>query len=169
MKNELNIFINGYMPWHPCNWLFNTRHFFRTIKWAWQRATRGYSDPDTWELGDHFLRILIDSLSQFKDETNSYPGHIGHMSFEEWQDILTKIILLLKQSCGDAPLEEKNDFAEWYAEYLDKHDLSVEPSEESWSKRKQYYEREAELHKIKEQKRKEAFKLLAEHFDHLWW
>ena len=166
MRNELNIFKVGYMPWCLSNWWYNIKHFFKTVKWAWQRAVRGYSDPDTWELGDHFLSTLINALSQFKDETNGYPCD---MSFEEWQNILTKIILLLKQSHGDEPLEEKNELAEWYAEYLKNVDLSAEPSEESWSKRKQYYEREAELHKIKEQKRKEAFALLAEYFDHLWW
>ena len=47
MNNELNIFKGGYMPWYPCNWWKNICYFFRTIKWGWQRATRGYSDYDT--------------------------------------------------------------------------------------------------------------------------
>ena len=46
MKNELNIFTGGYMPWYPRNWFDNIKHFFHTIKWGWQRATKGYSDYD---------------------------------------------------------------------------------------------------------------------------
>jgi hypothetical protein len=40
-------------------------------------------------------------------------------SVEEWYAILDKIIFLLKQANEDEPLEEKNELAEWYEEYLE--------------------------------------------------
>ena len=75
MKNELNIFTGGYMPWYPRNWFDNIKYFFRTIKWGWQRATRGYSDYDTWDLDIFYSRIMIASLSQFRAEERGYPGY----------------------------------------------------------------------------------------------
>ena len=179
MRNELNIFKGGYMPWYPRNWWDNIKYFFRTIKWGWQRATRGYSDYDTWDLDIFYSRMMIASLSQFRAETKGYPGCMD--SIEEWHAILDKIIFLLKQANEDEPLEEKNDLAEWYEEYLETRPLTLTEvkngyrayvtnnDEESKEKVMQYYKREEELYNIRTQKRKEAFELLAEYFGHLWW
>ena len=52
MKNKLNIFTGGYMPWYPRNWWENICYFFRTIKWGWQRATHGYSRRHISPLGE---------------------------------------------------------------------------------------------------------------------
>lgn len=167
MKNELNIFTGGYMPWYPRNWFDNIKYFFRTIKWGWQRATKGYSDYDTWDLDVYYSRMMIASLSQFRAETKGYPVCMNDI--KEWYAILDKIIFLLKQANEDEPLEEKNELAEWYEEYMETCDPSSEPSEENWNKRKQYCKREKELYEIRTQKRKEAFELLAEYFGHLRW
>lgn len=179
MKNELNIFTGGYMHWYPRNWWENICYFFRTIKWGWQRATRGYSDYDTRDLDVYYSNMMIASLSQFRAETVGYPGYMD--SIEEWYAILDKIIFLLKQANEDEPLEENNELAEWYKEYLDTKSFTMtvvdkvggitqrQDDEETQSKVMQYYKREEELYKIRVQKRKEAFELLAEHFGHLWW
>jgi hypothetical protein len=102
-------------------------------------------------------------------------------SEEEWYAILDKIIFLLKQSNEDEPLEEKNDLAEWYEEYLETSPLTQtkvdgmtcysrrKDDPETKEKVSRYYAREAELEDIRKQKRKEAFELLAQYFGHLWW
>lgn len=175
MKNKLNIFTNEYMLWYPCNWWDNIKHFFRTIKWGWQRATKGYSDYDTWNLDVYYSNIMIASLSQFRAEATGYPCYMNDI--EEWYAILDKIIFLLKQANEDEPLEEKNELAEWYEEYLSTKTLNFtkvekinsEDDEETKAKVMQYYKREEELYNIRTQKRKEAFELLAEYFGHLWW
>ena len=179
MNNELNIFKGGYLPWYPRNWWDNIRYFFRTIKWAWQRATKGYSDYDTFDLDVYYSRLMISSLSQFREDTRVYPGYMD--SIEEWYAILDKIIFLLKQSNEDEPLEEKNELEEWYNEHLETSTFSfVEVKKgvrkyvdnddaETKEKIKQYYKREDELYEIRKQKRKEAFDLMAEYFGHLWW
>ena len=179
MKNKLNIFTGGYMPWYPRNWWSNIRYFFRTIKWGWQRATKGYSDYDTWDLDVYYSNMMIASLSQFRAETKGYPGYMNDI--EEWYAILDKIIFLLKQANEDEPLEEKNELVEWYEEYLetrpltltkvenDNHIYVTDNDDETKAKVKQYYKREEELYNIRTQKRKEAFELMAEYFGHLWW
>ena len=181
MKNELNVFTNGYLPWYPCNWWSNIKYFFRTIKWGWQRATKGYSDYDTFDLDIFYSRMMIASLSQFRVDTRGYPGYMD--SIEEWYAILDKIIFLLKQANEDEPLEEKNELEEWYEEYLKTKPFTMtevangkatrisltEVDEETKAKINQYFKREEELYNIRTQKRKEAFDLLAEYFGHLWW
>ena len=179
MKNKLNLFTNGYMPWYPCNWRSNVKYFFRAIKWGWQRAIRGYSDYDTWDLDIYYSNMMIASLSQFRADVQGYPGYMD--SIEEWYAILDKIILLLKQANEDEPLEEKNELSEWYEEHLETRTLSFvevkngvrkyvdNDDEETKAKVMQYYKREEELYEIRKQKRKEAFELLAEYFGHLWW
>ena len=47
--------------------------------------------------------------------------------------------------------------------------ISSEDDEETKAKVLQYYKREEELYEIRTQKRKEAFELLAEYFERLWW
>lgn len=179
MKNKLNIFTGDYMPWYPRNWWSNIRYFFRTIKWGWQRATKGYSDSDVWDLDMFYSELMIASLSKFRTGTQGYPGHMD--SIEEWYAILDKIIFLLKQANEDEPLEEKNELAEWYEEYLETRPLTLtkvengnhiyvtDNDDETKAKVKQYYKREEELYNIRTQKRKEAFELMAEYFGHLWW
>ena len=178
MKNELS-FRNGYLPWYPRNWWSNIKYFFRTIKWCWQRATKGYSDYDTWDLDVYYDRLMIASLSQFRAETMGYPGYMEDI--EEWYAILDKIIFLLKQANEDEPLEEKNELSEWYEEHLKTRTLNFtevkkgvrkyvdNDDEETKAKVNEYYNREGELYEIRKQKRKEAFALMAEYFGHLWW
>ena len=129
----------------------------------------------------YYSRLMIASLSQFRKETKGYPGYMNDI--EEWYTILDKIIFLLKQANEDEPLEEKNELAEWYEEYLKKYNFNMtevangkamrisltEVDEETETKRKQYYKREEEVYEIRKQKRKEAFELLAEYLGHLWW
>lgn len=175
MKNELNIFTGGYVPWYPRNCWYNIKYFFRTIKWGWQRATKGYSDYDTWDLDTYYSRMMIASLSQFRAEAKGYPCCMNDI--KEWYEILDKIIFLLKQANKDEPLEEKNELAEWYEEYLSTKTLDFtkvekivgEDDEETKSKVLQYCKREEELYEIRTQKCKEAFELLAEYFGHLRW
>ena len=181
MKNELNVFTNGYLPWHPSNWWSNIKDFFRSFRRAWQRATKGYSDGDLWDLDFYYSNLMIASLSEFRAKVIGFPAYME--SIEEWYAILDKIILLLKQSAEIEPLEEKNELAEWYEEYLETKHLNFEEvadgkamrisliktDEETDAKRAQYFKREEELYNLRAQKRKEAFELMAEYFGNLWW
>ena len=98
---------------------------------------------------------MIASLSQFRAEAKGYTGCMNDI--KEWYEILDKIIFLLKQANEDEPLEEKNELAEWYEEYLSTKTLDFtkvekivsEDDEETKSKVLQYYKREEELCKIR--------------------
>ena len=125
--------------------------FFRSIKWAWQRATKGYCDLDTYGVGDWFLNTLPDMLESIKNNRVSFPSalleegmeHYGLKSMDEynaaseelrdkvdtygnekWGDILSEMIFLLREANEDA-CSKVNPYEEEYhrvsEEFRDKY------------------------------------------------
>ena len=73
--NELNVFNNSWSPWkYPSNWIRNARVFFRQFKWAYQRITRGYSDPDIWDFDTYLANLMSGDIEHLANITISYPG-----------------------------------------------------------------------------------------------
>ena len=99
--------------------------FFRSIKWAWQRATKGYCDLDMYGAGDWFLNTLPDMLESVKNNRVGFPSvlleegmaHYGLKSMDEynaasvelrdkvddygnekWGEILSEMIFLLREA-----------------------------------------------------------------------
>ena len=99
--------------------------FFRSIKWAWQRATKGYCDLDTYGAGDWFLNTLPDMLESVKNNRVGFPSvlleegmaHYGLKSMDEynaasvelrdkvddygnekWGESLSEMIFLLREA-----------------------------------------------------------------------
>ena len=114
--------------------------FFRSIKWAWQRATKGYCDLDTYGVGDWFLNTLPDMLESIKNNRVSFPSvlleegmeHYGLKSMDEynaaseefrdkvdaygdekWGEILSKMIFLLREANEDT-CSKVNPYEEEY-------------------------------------------------------
>lgn len=54
----------------------------RPVKYGWQRATRGYSDIDLWNLGDTEIDRLSDMMRDLAYETHGYPD--GYDDPERW-------------------------------------------------------------------------------------
>ena len=102
--------------------------FFRSLKWAWQRATKGYCDLDTYGVGDWFLNTLPDMLESIKNNRVGFPSvlleegiaHYGLKSMDEynaaseelrdniddygnekWSEILSRLIFLLRDANED--------------------------------------------------------------------
>ena len=68
----------------PFKWI---RDKFRQIKWCVQRAKRGFSDPDLWDLGDTTVALIIKMLTEFqKNNTEGYPLCFEVEFFEEFKD-----------------------------------------------------------------------------------
>ena len=62
--------------------------FFRSLKWAWQRATKGYCELDTYGVSDWFLNTLPDMLVEIKNNCTGYPDELTE---DEWIRILDQI------------------------------------------------------------------------------
>ena len=114
--------------------------FFRSIKWAWQRATKGYCDLDAYGVGDWFLNTLPDMLESIKNNRVSFPSvlleegmeHYGLKSMDEynaaseelrdkvdaygnekWGEILSEMLFLLREANEDT-CSKANPYEEEY-------------------------------------------------------
>ena len=69
----INIFSFGIYSHNPRWWLHNIKQFFKNIKYAWQRATRGFSDPDCWEFDSYLSRIISGGLKTLDKNRHGFP------------------------------------------------------------------------------------------------
>ena len=72
--------------------------FFRSIKWAWQRATKGYCELDTYSVSDWFLNTLPDMIEEIK---KNYTGYPDELTEQEWNEILSRLTFLLREANAD--------------------------------------------------------------------
>ena len=102
---------------------------FRSLKWAWQRATKGYCDLDTYGVGDWFLNTLPDMLEEIKSK-KSISGYPAELTKQEWNEILSNLIFLLHEANEDTctkinPYEKEyhrisEEFRKKYGEFGEK-------------------------------------------------
>ena len=146
--SELNIFKKGYHNW-GCP-IHNIKQFFRNCKYAWQRATKGYSDWDIWDLGTYYSDLISNSMTQFADETNSFTYG---MSYDEWVNKIRSIANKIKAS---------NDYEDKYLEEISSlSDLELE--------RKEYTDKHLKEEKEANRITVEGYKELGEIVADLWW
>lgn len=113
--NDLNVFKYGYDSWsRPANWGHNFANFFRNIKRAWSRATKGYCDWDVWDLDSYFATMMRDAIRALANTTHSYPFRYeedGHeMTYEEWIQHLNGIADNFDIYLSGMPNKYENDF-----------------------------------------------------------
>ena len=92
----MNIFSFGIYSHNPRWWLHNIKQFFKNIKYAWQRATRGFSDPDCWEFDSYLSRIISSGLKTLDKNRHGFPTELYSQLGEEdgdkeWSKILSEI------------------------------------------------------------------------------
>ena len=76
---------NGLRWRYRIKYLIDPREYYREIKMYWDRARRGWSEPDTWSADSYLARMLADMLEYLQDDCHSYPSHL---EYEDWLDIL---------------------------------------------------------------------------------
>jgi hypothetical protein len=52
-------------------------YHFRRVKWAYQRATRGWSDSDCWDLGNTFSKRIAQALRRYQKNLSGHPVGLG--------------------------------------------------------------------------------------------
>ena len=115
-------------------------------KYRRQRADKGYSDFDLWEIRTWFVHRIVPMLREMSDKANNHPEE---MEFEEWQSLLRHMADLAEtmDTWEDGALRKKLG--------IDEEDYSVES-----------------LYRISDEKEKakeEFFTLFSKWFYHLWY
>lgn len=120
MKN-LNVFNNYVCPWkYIKNWGTNIGTFFRSFKWAYQRATRGFADKDVWNLDTYLTELIADSVEQLADIQHGWPGTDEFPTPESWDEYLRKAVSLLRYSLGELPNKYEK---EWMDTWINDEDM----------------------------------------------
>ena len=133
-KNEMSVFYDGYIERNPLKWL---KRFGRQWKWAYQRATKGYADCDTWSISSWFLSVIPDMLDQMSDHLHSYPTFINdgtqprsqaividdedNDAVKKWQEILREIAKKLRDADESQSSIKNKHEEEWSKAYREFH------------------------------------------------
>lgn len=165
--NYLNIFRNDYKFYRsPIRWIKTS---LRNIKYAWQRAVRGYSDYDLYDLYSFYEHLFVGSLRDFACKTCSFPGVAPFETCEKWEAYVREIAQHFYNSIESNEVF-KNEWEDRYfanlgferpgAKIVD--DLTPDEIYKNFS------EREKEIYEERVRERDLAFEMLREVFDDLW-
>lgn len=171
---DLNVFKFGYYSWR-CP-LRNIRQFFRNIKYAWQRAIKGYCKADIWDLSNYWQSLMINSLKDFEDSTNGYPGN---MSDEQWHHILHLILYHLQEGELES---HTNIYEDVFSEMLDRRPREsiknadgtitvtyASQTEEDKDLTEHYFAEEQRLRRVEDYHLQEGLRLLIDNWRDLWY
>lgn len=83
-------FTSGYRlfcwPWWK-HWL-TPRTYYQPFIIAYQRATRGFADCDTWSLDGYVANVMPKALQHLKDNTHGYPSGLSEKRWAAILDIM---------------------------------------------------------------------------------
>ena len=177
-----NVFKWGYSrKWyltHPWKWV---KELFRNIKFAWQRATRGYCDGDVWSIDSWLLALLPDMLRDLaNDAVGAYPGYEPFETPEKWRNWLLKMAVRFLELQDDWS-ETRNEYENEYFKLIDEGRVIEKRQDgtvccnfifkdEEYTKelRQKWLSRIKELRQEQDAATIAAFSELAEHFYALW-
>ena len=172
---------------HPWFW----RDLRYEIKWAWQRAFRGYDDVSVWGMDDYIRKFLIRGLQDLAD------NHHGVPQLEEWVDkpleeqdeLWTQRLVEISEHFYESCLWEDSDFEknEFEEEWHNSHDFEFEDlndgsgcsrminvpkngytKEQVEVLREKWSERDQSIQKYKREQLELGMKKLTKIFDSLW-
>ena len=169
---------------HP---IITIKSSFVSKKWAKQRAKKGYCELDTYSVSDWFLNTLPDMLEEIKKNYTGYPDELKE---QEWNEILSRLIFLLREANDDTcskvnPYDKEYNFMlkEFRAKYGEWGEKLLTNEEKAEAKKngssciclpsdmpeykkicEQYSEEERKLSAYREQFKNEALELFSKWF-----
>jgi len=82
--------------------MISCKNFLITIKWKWQKITRGFSDPESWELDTTIAKFVLPRLEEYRNTNQILPVQFMQ---EQWNTTLDKMIYSMKIMAMDNYLE----------------------------------------------------------------
>lgn len=177
VKSPLSVFTRA-----PCRWWhfgMRIKWFCRSLKYGWQRTTKGYCDSDLWNLDHFYSWLFVHSLKDFKRNLHGAPDRFfdrgADNEIARWEDYIDKMI---SHFWGSIEGNIENEYSEafsnlpWFdleeTKFLSKEEREKE--DDKWKKeiRESYFNREKELSEWRKAEREKALMMLNEVFDDLW-
>jgi hypothetical protein len=187
------VFRKGKMPrivWETFWHYLNPMTYIDTVRYIWQRGTRGYADCDWWNLNCYIATVNLGVLRMLRDRAHGYPADLAtdnplnntiqaicwsdqedtNEGFNEWKRILDKMILGFEaylQLANDtefAPEECWGDRTDWDCDDADAFlEKLNDPNRKGFDR--ELYE---QWRKPLQEQMDEGFALYAKHFHNLW-
>ena len=163
---SLSVF-NYPWSWKPWRGFWkNLAYFFKCLRPAYHRATKGYCRMDTWDADTTICTYLIKVLTEYRNVTNGYPGTEDFPTFESWIAYIDEIIDLLVYY-----LTERDTLNDYYQPWL--NECCNIPRSEWNDKQEDIYARyvaeNQALYEAQKTAREKAFAMLGKHLNHIWW
>lgn len=177
MKSKLSVFTPApYGKWQIHKKII---WFFRSLKCAWQRATKGYCYRDIWDLDHFYTQLFIDSITSFKHNLHGAPSDLydeKNDSIEKWENYLDEMVLHFYNSLEENEVQ-KNEFEEEYRRLnpfeiiknnqgfytlKENHETEAIKIKEKW------FEREKEISDWRASELNKGLDMLKERFQSLW-
>lgn len=150
------------------------RDLKNNIKWRIQRAKRGFSDRDVWDIDMWFMDVMPKMLTQLKETTHGaplLPRTTSENCHEEWGRILDRMVFLL-QEMNDDTCSFKNPYKEDFNKFLEQKYSDHLNDEEFDKKFEELRHNYVGQEKIKatyiELKKQEFFNMFSRYFYDLW-
>ena len=138
-----------YYLLHPLKFV---SQFFSEMKYAWQRAMRGWDERQTWSVDYHYSRIFSELIPYFKKVNGGVP-------FSILEQVAGKRVLMGEETEDEFKQASQlwddvlNEIADGFAYYYD-HQMN-------------FYENED--YELIDKKLNRSLELLVKHFRDLWW
>lgn len=170
-----------YYIMHPIRLI---KDFASSLKWARQRARRGFADVDWVDLNDWLLETLAPMFEEFAENCYSYPGEHRGWTRDRWVDYIRKIASHLRNASREQT-KRVNEFEGDYKELV-KHrwgDTSMRESlkrlagdamqpegdeEKAAELKSMYFSREKEIEDWRLSEAQTALKMIGEVLFDLW-
>lgn len=177
MKSKLSVFTPApYGKWQIHKKII---WFFRSLKCAWQRATKGYCYRDTWDLDHFYTQLFIDSITSFRNNLHGAPCDLydeKNDSIEKWENYLDEMVSHFYNSLEENEVQ-KNEYEENFhklnpLEFIHNEDGSCTMKQyeepEAIEARKKFFERDKEIAQWRKDEVNKGLDMLKERFWHLW-
>ena len=172
--NNLNILKYGYTK----NIFSNIKQFFRNLKYAYQRATKGYCDADIWNLDDHYLQYLDVTLQALAEIAHGYPSHM-FPTMQDWRNYIKEIAQHFYNAREESETENKKTVDRLYDNILKYRQENNIPTnqisllgkyrtDEEKQLVDEWLEADSEYFKFREHEMHTAFNMMRSVFFHLW-
>ena len=91
------------------SWLYRLKSKLsrRSLRFFWQRLTRGWDDSETWSLDHSLAKLITPRLKRYKEVNCGYPSS---MSWEEWNEILDEMIFGFEWFQSDARFDVNSEY-----------------------------------------------------------
>lgn len=158
---DINVFKPLPHPWYRLD--EHVPYFFSMIKFAFQRAFKGYCDLDVMDMDSYLIDVIPGMLTEMVKNSQGYPvsfdGPYGSKLFledkhQEWLKYLTETAKLFR-ALSPAAVDDQIEMI--YDKLLEDGDTE------------KYHAAYAEIEKKRELLTQKAFNELLKHFYELWW